>query len=84
MIFYPGQGETDFADTTGYISADDVSRGAERFEWVRKAVGDALEVGIDLHAAFDVPERDSDCRGGATPENLTSSRSPSNPTISSR
>ena len=53
--FYPGQGETDFADTTGYISADDVSRGAERFEWVRKAVGDALEVGIDLHAAFDVP-----------------------------
>ncbi len=53
--FYPSLGETDFGETTGYISATDVSQGAERFEWVRDAVGDALEVGIDLHAAFDVP-----------------------------
>ena len=53
--FYPSYGKTDFADTTGYISATDVSEGTKRFEWVRDAVGDALEVGIDLHAAFDVP-----------------------------
>ena len=29
--------------------------GARRFEWVREAVGERLEVGLDLHCAFDVP-----------------------------
>ena len=44
-----------YGDTAGYISATDVAEGARRFEWVREAVGDALEVGLDLHCSFDVP-----------------------------
>ena len=53
--FYPTRGATDFGRATGYISATDIDEGRRRFEWVREAVGDALEVGLDLHAAFDVP-----------------------------
>jgi len=44
-----------YGDTAGYISGTDVAMGARRFEWVRQAVGDALEVALDLHCAFDVP-----------------------------
>ncbi|HIG56905.1 MAG TPA: mandelate racemase/muconate lactonizing enzyme family protein [Candidatus Latescibacteria bacterium] len=53
--FYPDRGQTEFGRATGYISATDVDEGRRRFEWVREAVGDQLEVGLDLHAAFDVP-----------------------------
>jgi galactonate dehydratase len=44
-----------YGDTAGYLTAADVATGAQRFEWVRDAVGDALEIGLDLHCAFDVP-----------------------------
>ena len=53
--FYPDRGQTEFGRSTGYISATDVDEGRRRFEWVREAVGNQLEVGLDLHAAFDVP-----------------------------
>ncbi len=53
--FYPDRGQTEFGRATGYISATDVDEGRRRFEWVREAVGDQLEVGLDLHASFDVP-----------------------------
>jgi galactonate dehydratase len=53
--FYPRRGETDFGNIANYISATDVAEGRRRFEWVRDAIGDQLEVGLDLHAAFDVP-----------------------------
>ena len=53
--FYPRGGGTDFGKVAGYISAADVDEGRRRFEWVRDAVGDRLEIGLDLHAAFDVP-----------------------------
>ena len=53
--FYPRGGGTDFGKVAGYISAADVDEGRRRFEWVRDAVGDRLEVGLDLHASFDVP-----------------------------
>ena len=44
-----------YGDTAGYLSAANAATGARRFEWVRQAVGDQLEVGLDLHCAFDVP-----------------------------
>lgn len=44
-----------YGNTAGYLSAADAATGARCFEWVRQAVGDALEVGLDLHCAFDVP-----------------------------
>ena len=44
-----------YGDTAGYISAANVAEGARRLEWVREAVGDDLEVGLDLHCSFDVP-----------------------------
>ena len=44
-----------YGDTAGYLSLADLAEGARRFEWVRQAVGDQLEVGLDLHCAFDVP-----------------------------
>ena len=53
--FYPRSGCTDFGKVAGYISAADIDEGRRRFEWVRDAVGDRLEVGLDLHASFDVP-----------------------------
>lgn len=44
-----------YGDTAGYLSLANAATGARRFEWVRQAVGDQLEVGLDLHCAFDVP-----------------------------
>ncbi|MBT5875570.1 MAG: mandelate racemase/muconate lactonizing enzyme family protein [Candidatus Latescibacteria bacterium] len=43
------------SDATGFLSVAQVEQGARRFEWVRDAVGGALEVGLDLHCYFDVP-----------------------------
>ena len=42
-------------DAQGFLSVAHVEEGARRFEWVREAVGGALEVGLDLHCYFDVP-----------------------------
>ncbi len=44
-----------YGDTAGYISAANAAEGARRFEWAREAVGDQMEIGIDLHCSFDVP-----------------------------
>ncbi len=45
----------DSGGAEGYLSVANVEEGARRFEWVREAVGDTLEVGLDLHCRFDVP-----------------------------
>jgi len=44
-----------YGNTAGYLSMADLATGTRRFEWVRQAVGHNLEVGLDLHCAFDVP-----------------------------
>ncbi len=45
----------DSGGAEGYLSVANMEEGTRRFEWVREAVGNTLEVGLDLHCRFDVP-----------------------------